>query len=223
MGGIHQILHLIHGLMKPGVIPTLRWNINLDQVLSTLKPSRGQPLARPKPERHRGWGWSTTYLPPLGCASQTPMMGVAATFIGNVLLVTLGKGASEGFCHGEVQDSTEGDICHRSPVSVSGSRTSLVTGMVWPTWSWAVLNLSQGPWEQSWWATPLRCYLMGVTVNLEIRGVEVRPEPPHRRIKGPHSAPAFKAIPSPWGGHLPHYDGPFQPPFPKGTLPAFSR
>lgn len=61
---------------------------------------------------------------------------------------------------------------------------------------------------------------MGVTVNLEIRGVEVRPEPPHGRIKGPHSAPAFKAIPRPWGGHLPHYDGPFQPSFPKGDSPS---
>lgn len=43
----------------------------------------------------------------------------------------------------------EGDICHRSPVSVSGSRTDSVTGTVWPMWSWAMLDLSQGPWEQS--------------------------------------------------------------------------
>lgn len=44
---------------------------------------------------------------------------------------------------------------------------------------------------------------MGVAGNLKIRGVEVRSEPPHGRIKGPRSAPAFKAIPRPWGGHPP--------------------
>lgn len=62
---------------------------------------------------------------------------------------------------------------------------------------------------------------MGVAGNLKIRGVEVRSEPPHGRIKGPRSAPVFKAIPRPWGGHPPPSRWPLLAFFPKGTLPVF--
>lgn len=63
---------------------------------------------------------------------------------------------------------------------------------------------------------------MGVAGNLKIRGVEVRSEPPHGRIKGPRSAPVFKAIPRPWSGHRPPPSRwPLLAFFPKGTLPVF--